>query len=325
MDKNFNLRGPIEGFADEIEGLTDKIEGFTDKIEGFTDKIEGELERHKIAGVPITRKVSLTILCCISFVIVTVGVAIGASIDKHLAANEYLSNEERHEKFTELLLPVVGSTVMDETSPEYRAVQWMAEKDPARMPVHSHIDLITQRFALADLFESTQGSNWQNSHNFMSDKDVCDWNLDDGENGVYCRNGFVARIQLGDLGLDGTVPRSLGLLTHLEYLNLEANKLHGSLPNTVGLWTKLTHLDMREYFFLYRSMGKQIYLNTFIQTNVHFLLHPNDHIRFKSIQGTDTYRTFKDPNPTNSEVAKESVLWSSKAHDFLRKPEPYGD
>lgn len=82
----------------------------------------------------------------------------------------------------------------------------------------------------------------------MSFKSVCDWNLDDGESGVYCTDGYVTRLVLDDLNLNGTIPQSLGLLTHMEYLSLGDNSLNGVLPESISLLVKLKYMDLRSNY-----------------------------------------------------------------------------
>ncbi len=51
----------------------------------------------------------------------------------------------------------------------------------------------------------------------------------------------VARLNIRDSGLGGSVPAALGRLTNLTYLNLRSNGLSGSLPTELGDLTNLTY------------------------------------------------------------------------------------
>lgn len=51
-------------------------------------------------------------------------------------------------------------------------------------------------------------------------------------------------MNLFNLGLHGTVPTELGLLTSLTSLDLGWNLFYGSIPSELGMLTKLTHLDL---------------------------------------------------------------------------------
>ena len=62
--------------------------------------------------------------------------------------------------------------------------------------------------------------------------------------GVTCRGGTVVGLSLAQLGVTGTLPTSLGLLTALTYLDLSQNKLQGTLPSALGLMTSLLYLDL---------------------------------------------------------------------------------
>ncbi|KAK4278052.1 hypothetical protein QN277_015951 [Acacia crassicarpa] len=62
-----------------------------------------------------------------------------------------------------------------------------------------------------------------------SGSDHCKWNH------VGCDGGRVTRIQIGRLGLQGTLPPSLGGLTELQRLELQYNNISGPLPSLKGL------------------------------------------------------------------------------------------
>ncbi|XP_028800520.1 receptor protein kinase TMK1 [Neltuma alba] len=62
-----------------------------------------------------------------------------------------------------------------------------------------------------------------------SDSDPCKWNH------VVCDQSRVTRIQIGRLGLQGTLPPSLGDLTELQRLELQYNNISGPLPSLKGL------------------------------------------------------------------------------------------
>lgn len=114
--------------------------------EGFTDEIEAELEKHQIMGVPITRKVSLRILCFAACCVVAVGGGLGAMIAKKEepstnslteSSTNSLTKEERYLYLSELLEPLVGIKITDNTTSEYKALEWIAQTDPAKMAVDS--------------------------------------------------------------------------------------------------------------------------------------------------------------------------------------------
>ena len=90
------------------------------------------------------------------------------------------------------------------------------------------------RAALVALYNATDGPNWTNSANWLSDRHIRDWY------GVTTdRNGRVTEIELRDNGLIGELPDEFRMLTRLKVLNLGSNQIIGPLPAWVG---ELSHL-----------------------------------------------------------------------------------
>jgi hypothetical protein len=97
------------------------------------------------------------------------------------------------ERFSRLLRPISGA-IRDSTSPQFQALHWIANVDPAKLSVeqqeHSH-EMIRQRYVAAVLYFSLGGESWINQHNFLSADHACLWNDnnnddDDDDNGIGC-------------------------------------------------------------------------------------------------------------------------------------------
>ncbi|WP_396591859.1 immunoglobulin domain-containing protein [Allomuricauda sp. R78024] len=90
----------------------------------------------------------------------------------------------------------------------------------------------TEKQALLDLYNSTNGANWTNTlaNNQPWDTNipVCDWF------GVTVVNGNVTVLNIGNNNLSGPIPASIGDLTDLTRLWLFSNQLTGSLPPSIG-------------------------------------------------------------------------------------------
>ena len=72
-----------------------------------------------------------------------------------------------------LLLDDVGVDVLTDTSsPQHAAAKWIADEDPRRNGDRG----LYQRFALAVLYFTTNGSGWIHGLDFLSHKHECDWN-----------------------------------------------------------------------------------------------------------------------------------------------------
>ena len=97
------------------------------------------------------------------------------------------------------------------------------------------VDAVTrERNVLTRLFEGTDGPNWRNNDNWLSNKSVDQWF------GITTNaKGRVARVELENNNLNGTLPGELGRLAELKALNFEANSsLSGILPR------ELTNLSL---------------------------------------------------------------------------------
>jgi hypothetical protein len=87
--------------------------------------------------------------------------------------------------FSRLLRPVSGNAISDSRSPQFQALNWIANVDSARLSVEqdSH-EVIRQRFVAAVLYFSLGGESWTDQRNFLSTNHACLWN--DDENGLGC-------------------------------------------------------------------------------------------------------------------------------------------
>ena len=84
------------------------------------------------------------------------------------------------------------------------------------------------RAALVALYEATDGPNWVNSENWLTDAPLRDWH------GVTKSGGRVSYLDLDQNGLTGSIPAQLGTLTDLVGLNLGDNALSGPIPGELG-------------------------------------------------------------------------------------------
>lgn len=105
------------------------------------------------------------------------------------------------------------------------------------LAVQSEADLM--RGALVALYESTDGPNWKQSENWLSDAPLGDWH------GVSTdAQGRVTQLALVDNGLRGTIPPQIENLGTLRRLWLYSNELSGTIPPELGKLPELTHLGL---------------------------------------------------------------------------------
>ena len=98
--------------------------------------------------------------------------------------------------------------------------------------------LSSDRDVLVALYNATDGPNWTNSTNWLSDKPLGDWH------GVTVAGGRVTELALGGNQLTGSIPSELGNLTNLQYMSLWENQLTGPIPPELGQLTKLYSLGL---------------------------------------------------------------------------------
>ena len=105
------------------------------------------------------------------------------------------------------------------------------------------------RAALVALYEATDGPNWTNNENWLTDAPLCEW-YGVGTTRTY-RGGElvgcgrrVGGLDLRDNALTGPIPPELGDLTSLGGLYLGGNALTGAIPPELG------NLDSLEYLGL---------------------------------------------------------------------------
>ena len=105
------------------------------------------------------------------------------------------------------------------------------------LAVQGEADLM--RGALIALYESTDGPNWKQNENWLSDAPLADWH------GISTdAEGRVTQLALVDNGLRGTIPPRIGNLRALRSLWLYSNELSGSIPPELGNLLELQRLGL---------------------------------------------------------------------------------
>ena len=83
--------------------------------------------------------------------------------------------------------------------------------------------------ALTALYNSTEGANWADNTNWLTDAPLSEWH------GITVdEQGSITEIFLTSNNLTGTIPPKLGNLVHLKGLYLGQNELSGAIPRELG-------------------------------------------------------------------------------------------
>jgi hypothetical protein len=137
------------------------------------------------------------------------------------------------------------------------AVAWLANTDPAALPLDTSADIFRNRYACVVLYYSTNGDGWRNKANWFSNTSVCSWYgvhscsstgiatslrlrklLDHKVVSIAALAGFVI-MTLAKTSLEAS--QFASSLAHA-HLVLDFNKLNGPIPSQIGLLTGLTDL-----------------------------------------------------------------------------------
>ena len=101
-------------------------------------------------------------------------------------------------------------------------------------------DAATDRAALVALYNATDGANWLNNGNWLSNAPMGEWH------GVTTdSDGRVTQLILDNNHLTGEIPAELGSLSNLTYLYLFNNQLTGEIPAELGNLTNLRWLYLQ--------------------------------------------------------------------------------
>ena len=98
----------------------------------------------------------------------------------------------------------------------------------------------TDRDILVALYAATDGPNWKDAENWLTDAPLADWHGVDTD-----EQGRVTQLHLNFNDLVGSIPHELGMLTSLTKLSLQSNALTGPIPPELGHLTSLTELDLQ--------------------------------------------------------------------------------
>eukprot|EP00986_Skeletonema_menzelii_P008781 scaffold3803_cov151-Skeletonema_menzelii.AAC.8 len=91
---------------------------------------------------------------------------------------------------------------------------------------------------MAVFYYATDGENWGNNTNWLTESDECTWY------GAKCNDddGSLEKLWLNNNQLTGTIPSEIGLMENLKQLKLYENQLTGTIPSEIGSMENLEEL-----------------------------------------------------------------------------------
>lgn len=102
---------------------------------------------------------------------------------------------------------------------------------------------VSNRAALAALYEATNGPNWTNGENWLTDAPLAEWH------GVGVdREGRVTSLRLRENGLAGSIPPEVGELAQLTFLDMGHNDLGGPVPPELSSLSELRQLRLADNY-----------------------------------------------------------------------------
>jgi hypothetical protein len=136
------------------------------------------------------------------------------------------------------------SSVYTGTNPENEAIKWLMEDSSGYCSCDD--EFFIECFALSVInFAAPMNVTYNGTQNdglWITRERVCLWKY------VECIEGSVFNLDLGSLGLSGTISTSIGLLTSLHNIELSNNNLRGTLPSQMGKLNKnISYVGLCKY------------------------------------------------------------------------------
>jgi Leucine-rich repeat (LRR) protein len=185
------------------------------------------------------------LLAAVILFAIVLGVGIGIS-KKHHSSEASMKDYSKTDRFQAALNYLVNNQITNQDdltnshTPQYAALNWMAGEDAVMYELES--DQFLQRYALSVLYFATGGAQaWGRTLGFASSTQECSWNeiihvaeylTQELAVGASCNSNLqVTSLFLPTMGLKGSLPSEMRLLTKLQLLSIQNNFLAGELPH----------------------------------------------------------------------------------------------
>jgi hypothetical protein len=161
-----------------------------------------------------------------------------------------VTNKNREENREELnavdtILSAISAPeqLMNETTPQYKAREWLRNDPLLDYVLEQGPTRLKQRYALAEFYFATDGPNWNISGFLVSNLTECNWT------GVTCDPSAekVFRLFLPEALIHGEMQEELSAIETLQELDFSDNNLFGTIPQSLfESWKRLYWLDLSE-------------------------------------------------------------------------------
>jgi hypothetical protein len=119
-----------------------------------------------------------------------------------------------YEYLYNVFYPISRDALLNETTPQFQALNWLAYQDPAMLPfTQSNSSTLVERYVAAVFYYSMGGPQWSNHLDFLSNHSICDWGIE--SLGVFCdeTTNNVIHIELSKCFMDSSFAFKSFLLT----------------------------------------------------------------------------------------------------------------
>ena len=164
---------------------------------------------------------------------------VGPTSSPSLAPTAGCEVQDREAALTSTLANYVDTSLLsDPTTPQGAAFAWLLSTDTETDPCDALA--VSQRYALATFFYSTNGASWVVNDGWLSSSSVCDW----FEVDCLPDNATVSQIDMFDNNLSGALPAELGAVKSMRGFNVFKNRLTGPIPDLFSTWPDLVLFDV---------------------------------------------------------------------------------
>lgn len=136
-----------------------------------------------------------------------------------------------------------GASMLLENTPQRQALDWLSASDPEDL-ASWNTDRRLQRYALATLYYSLNGTDWDWNDRWLEHHDECKWANNIGKNACD-KDSVLYALDLSEFELRGRLAPEIGLLTNLALLDLSRNQISGPLVSELVQLQRLRQLNLQ--------------------------------------------------------------------------------